>query len=224
LRTFAVIVAAGSGSRMGGTIPKQFQLLQGKTVIWYTLNVFLRALSDLQVILVVGEQHIATATAIVNETHAPARIRLTTGGATRFDSVKNGLAYVQSSSLVCVHDGVRCLVTEDLIRRCFEQARLKGNAIPSIKSVDSIRVDTPQGSTALDRDRVHVIQTPQTFQSDVIKTAFEQPYTSAFTDEASVAERAGEKIHLIEGEVTNIKVTQPLDLILAEQILASRIS
>jgi 2-C-methyl-D-erythritol 4-phosphate cytidylyltransferase len=150
------------------------------------------------------------------------RLRITTGGETRFHSVKNGLRLVDAHSLVFVHDGVRCLVTPQLIRRCGEAALEKDNAIPSVAAIETVRIQTDDSNKPIDRNKVRIIQTPQTFFSNVIKQAFEQPYQESFTDEASVVEKMGIRINLIEGERINIKITTPIDLIVAEKILQDR--
>ena len=205
---------------MESDVPKQFLLINGKAVLWYTLNTFLNAYNDMQIILVLHEQHIETGKAIVHSLNAENRITITTGGETRFHSVKNGLQFVQHPSIVFVHDGVRCLVSEKLIHRCYDEAMEKGNAIPSIKAVDSLRIDTDDGNKILDRNKVHIIQTPQTFKSEIIIKAFAQNYEESFTDEASVTEKVGVKINLIEGEKNNFKITQAIDLAIAEKILS----
>jgi len=222
LNKYAVIVAGGSGLRMGAARPKQFLPLCGKPVLWYSLNAFLQASPDMQIILVLPADHQQTGEHIVNTTSDPARIRITVGGETRFHSVKNGLAAIDGPGVVFVHDAVRCLITTDLIQRCYERTVEKGNAIPAIQPIDTLRIETPDGSQLIDRSKVRIIQTPQTFFSELIKKAFEQPYDTAFTDEASVVEKLGVAIQLIEGEATNIKITRPLDLLLAEKILEER--
>ena len=204
---------------MNNIVPKQFLLVNGKAVLWYTLNTFLRAYDDMQIILVLHEEYIETGKAIVNSLSAGNRIMITAGGETRFHSVKNGLRLVEHPSLVFVHDGVRCLVSENLIHACYEEAMKNGNAIPSVKPVDSLRMETTHGNKILDRNKVFVIQTPQTFKSEIILKAFEKEYDEIFTDEATVVECTGVKINLIEGETNNIKITAPGDLILAETIL-----
>ncbi len=204
---------------MGSDVPKQFLLLNGKTVLWHTLSTFLNAFDDMQIILVLHEQYVETGKAIVHSLNAENRIIITTGGETRFHSVKNGLQFVEHPSIVFVHDGVRCLVSEKLIHSCYDAAVEKGNAIPAIKPVDSLRIDTDDGSKILDRNKVHIIQTPQTFMSEIITKAFAQNYDESFTDEASVAEKSGVKINLVEGEKNNFKITQAIDLIVAEKIL-----
>jgi 2-C-methyl-D-erythritol 4-phosphate cytidylyltransferase len=222
MEKYAVIVAGGSGLRMGTSVPKQFLEINERPVIWYTLNTFLESFDDLEIILVLPQHYVETGKTIIADTIDPNRIRITTGGATRFHSVKNGLDLVQKHSIIFVHDGVRCLLTTDLIQRCFRGAMDRGNAIPAIVPFDSLRIETFNGNEIIDRNKVRVIQTPQTFYSDIIKTAFEQDYHEAFTDEASVVEQLGIKIHLVEGEETNIKITRPLDLLIAEKVLEER--
>lgn len=218
MKKYAVIVAAGSGTRMQSATPKQFLQLKGKPVLWHTLQTFLNAYDDLQIILVLSSSHIETGTSIIRELNAEQRIRITEGGETRFHSVKNGLGLADDDSIVFVHDAVRCLVSIDLIKLCYEQAMLHGNAIPAIKSIDTIRIDNGQGPVTVDRNKVYIIQTPQTFQSALLKGCFETDYNEAFTDEATVAEACGVKINLVEGEATNIKLTRPMDMILAEAL------
>ena len=222
MKKYAVIVAGGSGLRMGTAVPKQFLPLRGKPVLWHSLNTFLAAWPDLAIILVLPPDHIRTGEEIVATTTDPARIRITVGGETRFHSVKNGLTCINEPSIVFVHDAVRCLITTDLIHRCYEAALEKGNAIPAIQPIDSLRIATANGNQLLDRSQVRIIQTPQTFYSDIIQKAFEQPYDPSFTDEASVVEKMGIPIQLIEGEVSNIKITRPLDILLAEKILEEK--
>lgn len=219
MKKYAVIVAGGSGLRMGTALPKQFLPLYGKPVLWYSLTTFLDAWPDLEIILVLPQVHFRTGEEIVATTADPARIRITVGGDTRFHSVKNGLDCINEPSIVFVHDAVRCLVTTSLIHRCHEATLEKGNAIPAIQPIDTLRIETPNGSQLIDRQHVRIIQTPQTFYSDIIKKAFAQPYDTSFTDEASVVEKLGVAIHLIEGEASNIKITRPLDILVAETIL-----
>lgn len=222
MKKYAIIVAGGSGVRMGGTLPKQFLLLRDKPVLYYTLKTFIEAYDDLQVILVLPVDYTDMGQEIIDAFFDKDRIRITAGGDTRFQSVKNGLALVEEESVVFVHDGVRCLLTKELIHRCYQQAVETGTAIPAIPSKDSIRLITEEGNAAFDRNRVMLIQTPQTFHSKIIVPAFQIDYKDKFTDEATVAEAYGMKVSLVEGEETNIKITRPVDLLLAEQILAER--
>jgi 2-C-methyl-D-erythritol 4-phosphate cytidylyltransferase len=147
------------------------------------------------------------------------RVKIIEGGTTRFDSVKNGLSEIRENGIVFVHDGVRCLISVDLIHRCYEQAVEKGNAIPAVAATDSIRFIEGENNRVVDRNNVRIIQTPQTFQTEILLPAFQRGYNSSFTDEASVFEAAGGKVYLIDGEYNNIKITRPVDLLLAETIM-----
>jgi len=215
-------VAAGSGNRMGSDVPKQFLLVNEKSVLWYTLNAFLKAFSDIQIILVLQEQHLDIGKQLVESLAAQSRITIVSGGERRFDSVKNGLRFVANPAVVFIHDGARCLVTEKLIRRCYEETIQKGSAIPAIKPVDSLRIDAAEGTKVLDRNKVYIVQTPQTFMSHDILNAFDQEYEESFTDEATVAEKSGLIINLVEGEPENIKITFPGDLEIARFFLLNR--
>lgn len=226
MKKYAVIVAGGSGLRMGTQVPKQFLLLKGKPVLWHTLTVFLDAYEDLEIILVLPEEHLETGRAILYSTHAPERIRMVSGGATRFHSVKSGLRCIElpaaEPSIIFVHDGVRCLATTALVHRCYEKALEYGAAIPVIDSKDSVRLLTSEGNTAIDRSRVKLVQTPQTFLGSVLLSSYDIEYSEIFTDEATVVEAAGHKVALVEGETDNIKITTPVDLVLAEQLMMNR--
>ena len=222
MKKFAVIVAGGSGLRMGTSLPKQFLDLRGKPVLWYTLTAFLEAFDDIEIILVLSPDYHETGLNILRSTSNPGRVWITSGGETRFHSVRNGLRHIHQHSIVFIHDGVRCLPSQELILRCYNEALDKGNAIPAISAVDSIRIETVGGSEIIDRNKVKIIQTPQTFYSDIVKAAYEQEYEQSFTEEASVVERVGVKIHLVEGEASNIKITRPIDLLIAEKILEER--
>lgn len=219
MKKYAVIVAGGAGTRMGSDLPKQFILLKNKPVLYYTLKKFLDAYDDLQVILVLPVDFAGMGQEIIDAWFEKDRIRVASGGDTRFQSVKNGLQLVEEDSIVFVHDGVRCLLTVELIHRCYIQALETGTAIPVIASRDSIRLITPDGNTAYDRNKIMQVQTPQTFHSKILIPAFNIDYKDKFTDEATVVEAYGMKVTLVEGEENNIKITRPLDLIIAEKIL-----
>ena len=146
-------------------------------------------------------------------------IRITAGGETRFQSVKNGLRFVDDTSIVFVHDGVRCLLSKNLVHRCYQSAVETGTAIPAIVSKDSIRLLTEEGNEIFDRNKVMLVQTPQTFQSELLLPAFGVDYRDEFTDEATVVEAHGTKISLVEGEENNIKITRPVDLLIADKLL-----
>lgn len=219
MQKYAIIVAGGTGSRMGGATPKQFMELRDKPVLYYPLKTFLDAYDDLQVILVLPADYLQTGQELIDEYFDKQRIRITTGGDTRFQSVKNGLSLIKDESIIFVHDGVRCLLTTALIHRCYEAAVETGTAIPAITSKDSIRLLGEKGAEALDRNNVMLIQTPQTFQRKILFPAFQTEYREEFTDEATVVEAYGVKVSLVEGEENNIKITKPVDLLVAESIL-----
>lgn len=234
MKKVAVIVAGGSGSRMGSTTPKQFLLLHNKPVLWHTLTAFLNAYEDMEVVLVLPHAHLPAGEEIIQDIEAtlPAaadRIAITAGGDTRYHSVQNGLALVTEAAVVFVHDGVRCMVSEALIKRCYEQALENGSAVPVVTATDSIRLLTDEpfegsgmgASIVADRSKVCIVQTPQTFLSSILLPAFTQPFSDTFTDEATVVEADGHEINLVEGEYSNIKITRPVDLLMAEKLLNS---
>ena len=219
MKKYAVIVAAGTGSRMSSSIPKQFLLLKNKPVLFYAVNAFIKAYDDLQVILVLPEEHIAKGQEMIDGYFDNERIHIIPGGRTRFHSVKNGLSLIEDESIIFVHDGVRCMVTTDLIRRSGEAAEEFGTAIPVVSLKDSARIIIENGNKSIDRNVIKLVQTPQTFHSKILLSAYKIDYKEKFTDEASVVEAYGLKINLIEGEVNNIKITSPSDLILAEKLI-----
>jgi 2-C-methyl-D-erythritol 4-phosphate cytidylyltransferase len=222
VKQYAVIVAGGAGNRMGGSLPKQFQLINGRPVLYYTIDTFLNVDDALEVILVLPEAHLQLGQEIVDAFFDHRRVSLAVGGRTRFHSVQNGLQLVKEEGVVLVHDGVRCLLTPQLIRRCYEAALEYGAVVPVVESRDSLRMLTDTGNEALDREKVKLVQTPQTFHSKVLLPAYQIDYKEWFTDEAAVVEAFGLKVHLIEGEPENIKITYPADLLLAEKILSAR--
>jgi len=224
MKKYAVIVAGGSGTRMGNAIPKQFLLLKGKPVLWYTIDSFLRAYDDMNIILVLPKDHVKKGEKIINQLNAETRIVIVEGGTTRFDSVKLGLQKITDEAVVFVHDGVRCLISVPLIRRCYNQAIEKGSAIPAVAATDSIRIVRNGSHYVNERQEVRIVQTPQTFLSKIILPAFEQSYQDSFTDEATVVEANGSPVFLTEGEYDNIKITRPIDLLVAERIIEDRSS
>ena len=224
MQKYAIIVAGGTGTRMGSNTPKQFLLLNEKPVLYYTLKVFLEAYTDIQIILVLPEEYTDLGREIIDAYFDYSRIQITSGGETRFHSVKNGLALADKESIIFVHDAVRCLVTADLIHRCYENALKTGSAVPALRSKDSVRLlnEEENDNEVLDRSKVVFIQTPQTFHSRILIPAFEIDYKERFTDEATVVEAFGLKISLVEGEENNLKITRPIDLFIAEKLLAEK--
>ena len=232
MKKFAVVVAGGTGMRMGTAVPKQFLPLHDHAILWYTLKVFLETYPDLRVVLVVPAGHPDTAKEVVMTLAGGERIELVIGGDTRFHSVRNGLEWIRRElggesageagrdAIIWVHDGVRCLVSGDLIRRCYDQAVELGSAVPVVDCGDSVRLVEDEGrSKPIDRSRLKFVQTPQTFRGDILLGAYMLDHQEAFTDEATVVEVAGHKVRLIEGEATNIKITMPEDMAIAEVFL-----
>ena len=222
MKKYAVIVAGGNGSRMNNIVPKQFLLLKGKPILFYTIDAFLKTYDDIKIILVLPSDHLAAGQEIIDAFFDYSRIQIAIGGDTRFHSVKNGLKLVEEESVVFVHDAVRCIVSTALIHRCYEAVLQFGSAIPVIASKDSVRVLTNHGNEAIEREKVKLVQTPQTFYSKILLPAFNIDYKDKFTDEATVVEAFGLKIYLVDGEETNFKITWPVDLEIAEKLLTER--
>ena len=217
---YAIIVAGGTGKRMGGTLPKQFMLLKDKPVLYYTIKAFLDAYEDMQVVLVLPVEYMDMGQEIIDAYFDKDRIHIAAGGDTRFQSVKNGLQLVEGEAIIFVHDGVRCLLSQQLIHACYAKAIETGSAIPVVKSKDSVRLLTDDGNDAIDRNKIMLVQTPQTFHSKILLPAFQIDYKDKFTDEATVVEAYGLKVSLVAGEETNIKITTPMDLKIAESFLS----
>jgi 2-C-methyl-D-erythritol 4-phosphate cytidylyltransferase len=216
---YAIIVAGGTGSRMGGNLPKQFMLLKDKPVLYYSLKAFLDAYDDLEIILVLPAAFTDMGEEIIDAYFDKERIKIAVGGDTRFQSVKNGLKLIEKESIIFVHDAVRCLASAGLIHRCYELAMETGTAVPVIPSKDSVRILNDDGNTMIDRNKVMLVQTPQTFHSKILLPAFDIDYKDKFTDEATVVEAYGLRVSLAEGEETNIKITRPIDLLIAEKVI-----
>jgi 2-C-methyl-D-erythritol 4-phosphate cytidylyltransferase len=217
----AVIVAGGTGSRMGKDIPKQFLTINSRAILLHTIDAFLKAYPDIKIVLVLHADYIAYTQNLIEGAHIKHPISYVKGGETRFQSVKNGLQYVDPNSVVFVHDAVRCLVSPELIRNCFEIAAVHGSAIPVIPVRDSLRKWDKQADTSFSvpREQLYIVQTPQTFKAEIILESFTVGDDPQFTDEATVVEAMGYKTHLIEGEGKNIKITFPEDLVFASWVL-----
>ena len=214
-----IIVAGGSGQRMASAVPKQFLPLGGRPILMRTIERFAAFDPAMDIIVVLPQSQTDYWQRLCHE-HRFGIGHRTAGGATRYESVRNGLALVDGEGLVGIHDGVRPLVSQPTLERCYAMAATHGNAIPACDSVDSVRMLKPDGSnTAADRTCVKLVQTPQVFDVKLIKQAYQLGYRPTFTDDASVAEAAGIGINLTEGNRENIKITTPVDLLLAEAIL-----
>ena len=219
---YAIIVAGGRGLRMGGELPKQFLPLCGKPVLMRTLELFEGEVS--RIILVLPEDHIPFWQELCQQYHFTLPHTVALGGETRFHSVRSGLSHLPQEGLVAVHDGVRPLVSSALIRHSFEEAEQSGATLPACPVTDSLRLRQEEGkSEAVDRSRYVAVQTPQTFNLGRLHQAYQQAYSPLFTDDASVYEAASlGSITLIDGEETNIKLTTPRDLLLAELLLREK--
>lgn len=221
MKKYAIIVAGGSGKRMGSIVPKQFLLLQGKPVLMHTINAFRKFDSSMKIIVVLPESQIERWNELCAEYSFDVEHSITTGGASRFESVKKGLELVDSEGLVGVHDGVRPLVLGETLNRCYIEASAYGSAVPVSDAKESVRIVNEKGlSHAIDRSTVRMVQTPQVFKSRILKDVYKQEFKPFFTDDASVVEASGIQIHLSNGNKENIKITTPDDMIYAEALLA----
>ena len=216
---FVIIVAGGKGLRMGADLPKQFLPIGGKPVLMHTLEAFHKADAAMRLILVLPQSQQTYWKSLCEEYAFSIPHQVADGGETRFHSVKNGLALVDEAGLVGVHDGVRPFASIEVIRRCYAEAALHKAVVPVIDVVETIRMVQGDDSQTVDRNLYKLGQTPQVFDVALLKQAYHQSYIPGFTDDASVVEAYGEKIHLTEGNRENIKITTPFDLKIAETIL-----
>jgi len=215
-RKGVVIVAGGSGSRMGGDTPKQFIFINGTPVLMHTIKKFTQFDPSILVVVVLPENQLDYWAQLCLQAHFSLPHQIATGGPTRFHSVQNGLALTGSCDLIAIHDGVRPLVSTDTIARTFDAAQQHGSAIPVLPSNESLRVGTPEHSSAVDRTQYFLVQTPQVFRSELLLESYRQPYDPAFTDDASVVEKAGYRVQMVTGNRENIKITHPEDLQIAK--------
>jgi 2-C-methyl-D-erythritol 4-phosphate cytidylyltransferase len=218
MNLYALIVAGGTGSRMGSEIPKQFLELAGMPVLMRTIERFWSFDASIKIIIVLPEDQLGYWEGLRKKHSFSIPCTVVEGGPARFFSVKNGLEKIEDNSLVAIHDGVRPLISIDTIKRCFDVAKKFGNAVPAISPADSIRMITEQGNMPVNRQYLRIIQTPQVFDSKLIKKAYLQDYNPEFTDDASLLEKTGEAIHLVEGNRENVKITNPGDLAVAEAL------
>lgn len=219
MQKYVVIVAGGSGTRMKREIPKQFIPVAGKPILMHTLEAFYKVSDQIKIILVLPESQMLSWKSLCAQYDFDLLHICTVGGETRFHSVKNGLAQIDGDGIVAIHDGVRPLVSEQIILNSFAIAEQKGNAITAVALKDSIRWTDGKDNKVMDRNDFQLIQTPQTFQVQLIKGAFNTDHDPSFTDDATVMEATGVKINLIEGDYSNIKITTPEDLVVAESLL-----
>lgn len=223
MKYYAIIVAGGKGNRMNLAVAKQFLELDGKPILMHTLEAFHQCVLNPEIILVLNIHQHQFWEELCSKHDFKIPHQVIKGGQERFDSVKNGLKVIKGKAIVAIHDAVRPLITAEVILQSYHMAAEKGNAITAIQPVDSIRIKREgQDSEALNRDELYLIQTPQTFQIEQLKRAYLQPYRNEFTDDASVVERAGFSIYLLQGERDNIKITYTQDLELASFLLKKK--
>ena len=220
-KCYAIIVAGGSGSRMGGEIAKQFLMLGDKPILLHTIEAFLALSFPVEIVLVIPASLREYWKEFYKDQKLSFRHTLVSGGITRFHSVKNALKYIPEGALVAVHDGVRPFVRPDFLEYMYNEGQEKKAVIPVVKVVDSLRFADETGSKPVDRENLVVIQTPQVFHSELLLDAYNQAYCPKFTDDASIVESRGIRIWLAEGRMVNIKITRPEDLALARAILIS---
>ena len=207
---------------MESATPKQFIELKGKPILMHSILAFFRFDEHINIIVVLPENHISTWKTLCEKHDFKVNHEVVEGGEQRFFSVKNGLEPVSDNGVVAIHDGVRPLVSEGTLTRCFEEAEKKGNAIPVVNVHETLREVEAENSHTLPRGNYRLVQTPQCFEVKQIKKAFKQEYQSNFTDDASVAEAFGITINLVEGNRENIKITTPTDLLIAEALLVNK--
>lgn len=222
-KEFAIIVAGGKGTRMKSSTPKQFMLLNGLPILMHTLNSFFEYSSEIKIILVLPEDDLKTWKMLCQKYNYTKKVTIALGGESRFQSVKNGLDKIQEKEgLVAIHDGVRPLAGKDIIGASFRLAAVHGSAVAAVRLKESIRKTDQNNTKAVDRSNYRMIQTPQTFDLELIKRAYQIREESSLTDDASVAEKSGHVISLFEGSYSNIKITTPEDIIIAEALVKSR--
>jgi 2-C-methyl-D-erythritol 4-phosphate cytidylyltransferase len=222
MKKFALIVAGGSGSRMNNSVPKQFLEIAGRPVLMYTFDAFFKFDPNLEFILVLPKDQDSIWNSLCDKHDFQMVHKIAFGGETRFQSVKNGLDLITGDGIVFIHDGVRPMVSVQTLQNCFQSAVEKGNALPVIPISESVRMVEGLHNRAVDRSQYFLVQTPQTFQTGLIKVAYRQAKSNLFTDDATVLESLGETIYLVEGNRENIKITYPEDLIFADALLKNR--
>lgn len=219
-KRFAVIVAGGKGTRMQSDLPKQFLLLKGKPILMHTLEVFYTYDASVEIILVLPKDQQVYWKELCEEFFFSVPHQIADGGSTRFHSVFNGLSKIKGEGVVAIHDGVRPFVSLSVLAACYGEAEKKKAIIPVIDVQESLREIKGEGETRMvDRSKFLIVQTPQVFEVETLKNAYKQPYTSLFTDDASVVEANGGVIHTVKGNEENIKLTTPYHLKIAESLM-----
>lgn len=215
-----IVVAGGSGSRMGGDTPKQFLPLGGNTVLMQSISRLSAILPGAEFVVVLSQGEMARWEELKKEYSFAVPHKVCAGGAARYDSVQNGIKSVSDEAeYIMVHDGVRPVISEKMVRGVVAAAVEHGAAIPVVKVADSLRCVSGGMSEVVDREMFRAVQTPQVFRADILREAYREPYSDLFTDDATVVEALGHEVALTEGDPANIKITTPADLVMAEELL-----
>jgi 2-C-methyl-D-erythritol 4-phosphate cytidylyltransferase len=218
MKRFVIIVAGGSGQRMGSSVPKQFLKINNDIILMRSIRAFYEYDSSIEIIVALPENQISQWEDLCKEYKFTVNHTIVKGGHTRYHSVKNALDKTGNSGIIAVHDGVRPLVSQTTIDMVFEIASINENAIPYIDIVDSVRLVDSGSNKPVDRNKYKLIQTPQAFDCRIIKKAYEQEWEEFFTDDASIVEKSGIEINLVPGNIENIKITTKIDLKIAETL------
>ncbi len=219
MKKSVIIVAGGKGSRMESEIPKQFLRLNNQPILMHTISLFYHYDKAIQIIIILPKAYIEYWDELCETNHFDIPHRVAVGGKTRFHSVKNGLNLLDSNGYIAVHDGVRPLVSMETINRCFYAAIDYNCVIPVINVTETVRMVDKNGSRPVDRSKLKIVQTPQVFSAAILQKAYKQTYNPTFTDDANVVETYGEEVTLVNGNRENVKITNPADLQIAENLL-----
>ena len=219
MKYYLIIVAGGSGSRLNSDIPKQFIPIAGKPIMMHAIKAFSDCISNLNVVVVIPKSNYELWKDLCKEFSFDIKHTVAEGGLHRFHSVKNGLQNISENAVVGIHDGARPLVNKSTILKSYSAAEKYGAAIPLVRINESVRELSNKANKPLARENLRLVQTPQCFRSEIIKKSYQQDYKEEFTDDATVVESAGHKIHIVDGNVENIKITFPSDIFIAEALL-----
>lgn len=222
MKKSVIIVAGGKGNRMQSEIPKQFLQLNNQAILIHTISLFYRYDNAIKIVITLPQSHIAYWEDLCETNRFDIPHQIVVGGKTRFHSVKNGLNCLDNNGYIAVHDGVRPLVSLKTINRCFQAVIDYNCVIPVIDVTETVRMVDKNGSTPVDRSKLKIVQTPQVFSADILQKAYNQTYKPEFTDDATVVEACGDKVTLVNGNRENIKITNPADLQIAENLLQDK--
>lgn len=219
LKKSMIVTAGGIGTRINSKLPKQFIELLGQPVLMHTIKRIHKIDPDIEIILTLPEKHVKTWIDLCLKYKFKIPHHTVNGGKERYHSVKNALNF-SSGDLIGVHDGVRPIISRKMIHNLFQEATIKGAVIPVIEINESLRKITPKNFKSVDRSKYRIVQTPQVFKRDILEKAYQNSYEKDITDDATLVEKIGQKIHLVEGDIDNIKITYPRDILLVEQLLS----